>query len=226
MVFEHRASRPTAAHLLKYKCFCSNSPIQRVSSEPIVEAGVQGDGSPTPGASGDGQRTPVAGFEFKALPVDELPARAFDAVVCVRKLNPHLEPGDLSAFVDGMSRLGRDRASQLLFHYILAVGKYPSFVHGFTPELAKLQERFTGRQLYEACAQGAIQWSKASKGTHQQEEMFVFDDQRMGICMGVTKLFEELGVLKNIRGTAGANSFFPDKRPCPRHGARKACTPI
>ena len=131
-----------------------------MSSEPIVEAGVQGDGSPTRGASGVGQPTPGAGFEFKALPVDELSERGFDAVVRVRKLDPHLEPGDLSAFVDGMSRLGSDRASQLMFHCILAVGKYPSFVHGFTPELAKLQERFTGRQLYEVCAQGAIQWSK------------------------------------------------------------------
>ena len=185
MVVEHRASRPTAAHLLNYECFCSNSPIQGVSSEPIVEAGVQGDGSPTPGASGDGQRTPGAGFEFKALRVDELPATAFDAAVRVRKLNPHLEPGDLSAFVDGMSRLG-DLARQLLFHYMLAAGKYPSFVHGFTPELAKLQEPFTGRQLYEACAQGAIQWSKASKGTREQEDMLVFDDQHQRTCMGVT----------------------------------------
>ena len=64
MLCERSASRPTAEDLLRHKFFCPNSPIQGVSSEPIAEAGVQGDGLPTRGEVGS--PTPGAGFEFKA----------------------------------------------------------------------------------------------------------------------------------------------------------------
>ena len=66
----------------------------------------------------------------------------------------------------------------------------------FAPELAKLRQTFTAVDLYRVCEQVATHWAKANNGKQEQEEMYVFDDQRMGALMGATKLFEKLGVLR------------------------------
>ena len=167
MLSEESSSRPTAAVVLRHEFFSptQGDPTDRVNTSSLTQqagtltprASIQGDvknmtpnqgdvknmtpdrvnaGSP---AQRTGSPTLGAPSNFKLLPVEELPTKVFDAVVKLRELNPHLEPGDLNAYFDAVSKLGRHH-NNFLLHYILACGKYPSFVSMFAPKLAKLQK--------------------------------------------------------------------------------------
>ena len=214
ILLQESSSRPTAAGVLRHEFFHfdqeslpadranTSSPTQGAVTLTTPKASIQGvlrnmspDRASTQSATlGAGSPCPGAKKELKLLHVAQLPETVFDALVRLREVNPHLEPADLEAYVNGVSALGSHR-NNFLFHYILACGKYPSFVSTFAPKLAKLPKSFSTSDLYTVLAQGAIEWSKTNNLPQQQEEMLIYNDQRMGTMMGATKLFEKLGVL-------------------------------
>ena len=146
MLSEQSASRPTAAYWLRHKFF-----------SPTL-----GDQQGMPAASSQTmpltQQTPSSplgtSLESKAMPEDRLPQNTYQALLNVHKLNPQLEPGELTMFVTEIPSHGQHSKS-LLFHYILAVGKYQSFVRTCASNLGNLRQQFTTADLHRVCEQ---QW--------------------------------------------------------------------
>ena len=153
---QESSSRPTAADVLRHEFFHfdqeslpadranTSSPTQGAVTPTSPKASIQGvlrntspDKASTESATlGAGSPCPGAKKELKLLHVAQLPETVFDALVRLREVNPHLEPADLEAYVNGVSALGSHR-NNFLFHYILACGEYPSVVSIFAPKLAK-----------------------------------------------------------------------------------------
>lgn len=113
------------------------APADRPSVSGLASGGVAAEG-PAPSTP----MPPILQFLSNAAPVLEL-----------------LRPCDIGGFTAGVSKLGRHKGN-LLFHFILAMAKYPHAVQSLATHLGCLDEQFGAADLQKVCHKAAQECSR------------------------------------------------------------------
>ena len=203
-------TRPTAAQLVN-DWWCSRSPMPPPSiGAPIGFGGVMGR-APTPlhgEQEGQGETGGEQPAEEVTVPMGlegALDVRVVEAAVRFREFFEN--PGDVVAFCDGANQLTHHRGNVLLL-YILAQAKYPTVVKDLAGRFAKIQRKLTANEVKVHCWAAIREAARVNETSALQQEMLIYDDQRMCCIQGLARVMEDLKLLRvSAPGTHSSNTI-------------------
>ncbi len=221
-MLQDRFSRPSATSCLKFPVFSPAHPsdTKRTSSparggqaalpSPATggqqaPAGATIEIAPSPASGGEAARA-----ENQVQVTGALPEKVQDALFASKALMPHLHPTDVSVFVEAANSLN-EHTGNLLLLFILSMAKYPTAVKELAPKLAKLPAAFTAQHLQAPLAKVLKSCAQRNNSEQLQEEMSRYDEQGMGLSMGLQRMRQMFGLLTEVQ----------DTRPSPSTGGSR-----
>ena len=123
-------------------------------------------------------------------------ASTTDVIELAVRFNAYIDPpGDLAGFCQGARDLGAHQGNSLLC-YILAQAKYPTLVKDLAQRFSRISGKLTAPKLKSRCWDAIHNAARLNDSPKVQQEMLIYDDQRMACVQGFPRIMQALRLLR------------------------------